>query len=146
MVETTTMKRDLGGRPSGDCQIQSEVGIRKEDTVGAGWEHRKQAIQGPLMLISSLAGMNGVCDVSRREELVDDNEDVQGKTVLVTSHGDIIDDDVTVMQADLSHLGRHEEHVFELACILVDFDEEYPAGITVLEFSEFLDNGKEVSS
>jgi hypothetical protein len=93
------------------------------------------------MLISGLAGMNGVCDVARREVLVNDNEDVQGKPVLVTSHGDVIDDDVTVTLGDLSHFWRHQEHVFELAGILVDFDEEYPMGITVLEFGEFLDNG-----
>ena len=49
------------------------------------------------MFIGHFAGMGGVRDVSSGEELVDDDEDVQGKPILITTHSDIIDDHVAEM-------------------------------------------------
>lgn len=98
------------------------------------------------MLFSSFACMEGICDVSCCEELVDDHEDIQWAAVLIPKHSNIVDDNIAEVLGERYLSRRHPEKMFEPVSVFVHFETYNPSIVLVFQPIELLHDSNEVST
>ena len=98
------------------------------------------------MCLCRLAGMECICDILHCEDLMDDDKDVEGQPVLITTHSDIVDNNIIEAQRKC-HLGRrHPEEVFETPSLFIHLEVYHPSVICILQLVKLVDDCHKITS